>query len=114
MVDLIYDKSGKPYSKAKQTAAGLAAQKEKDATYWAWVEAKMQRTFKGTLAEFREAQEPSDLAERTVRQLRVIARERNVRGRSTMRKLELVAAIKKAGLPNEAGPLLKAMMDGAA
>ena len=105
MVDLVYDKDGKAYAKAHRTSAQQAEADAKHRSYLDWAEAKMRGTFKGTLAEFRTAQEPASVDQLTVKQLRMLARERGIRGRSKMRKAELIAAISP--------PLLRAMRGAA-
>ena len=118
--DLVFDHDGKPYAKAYRTPEQQAEMDAKDVTYWAWVEAKMQGRFTGTLAEFRETKDlltidaTKELSAQTVKELRVLASEAKIRGRWKMRKAALIAAIIASAQPSEAGPLLKAMMEPSA
>jgi len=113
--DLVFDRDGKPYARAHLTAEQQAEQDAKNKVYWAWVDARMQKRFSGTLAEYKAAlQDPADLAARTVKELRILARERRVKGRSKMLKAELVKAIERSwmdALPDAPGLLLQKMME---
>jgi hypothetical protein len=45
-----------PAPRARQDDAELAASKKRQSEYWAWVDACMSGTFKGTLADWRDAE----------------------------------------------------------